>query len=84
MLIDLRILCAFTNMSKQEIDKTYFLSFCIEQFKQSRGISGVEASEIMFSSGIAEYLTENFEVLHSQSRQWLMEEIEERLKEQEQ
>ena len=46
--------------------------------------TGAEASEIIFSSGIAEYLTDNFEVLHTQSRQWLMEEIEERLKEQEQ
>ncbi|MCQ2234047.1 MAG: DUF3791 domain-containing protein [Paludibacteraceae bacterium] len=69
----------FTNMSKEEIDKSYFLIFCIEQFRQSRGITGAEASEILFSSGIAEYLTDNFEVLHSQSRQWLMEEIEERL-----
>ncbi len=66
-------------MSKEEIDKSYFLIFCIEQFRQSRGITGAEASEILFSSGIAEYLTDNFEVLHSQSRQWLMEEIEERL-----
>ena len=69
-------------MSKQEIDKSYFLSFCIEQFKQSRGISGQEAAEIIFSSGIAEYLTDNFEILHTQSRQWLMEEIEERLTQQ--
>ncbi len=49
-------------MSKQDIDKSYFLSFCIEQFKQSRGITGAEASEMLFSSGIAEYLTDNFEV----------------------
>lgn len=70
-------------MSKQEIDESYFLAFCIEQFKKSRGISGAEASEILFSSGIAEYLIDNYEVLHTQSRQWLMEEIEERLKQQE-
>ena len=80
----LRIMRAYTYMSKKEIDKSYFLTFCIEQFKQSRGITGAEASEIIFSSGIAEYLTDNYEVLHTQSRQWLMEEIEERLKEQEQ
>lgn len=67
-------------MSKQEIDKSYFLAFCIEQYKQWRGISGSEAAEIIFLSGVAEYLTDNFEVLHTQSRQWLMEEIDERLK----
>lgn len=49
---------AYTCMNKQEIDKSYFLTFCIEQFKQSRGITGAEASEIIFSSGIAEYLTD--------------------------
>ena len=84
LLPKLRIMRAYTYMSKQEIDKSYFLTFCIEQFKQSRGITGAKASEIIFSSGIAEYLTDNFEALHTQSRQWLMEEIEERLKEQEQ
>ena len=69
-------------MSKQEIDKSYFLSFCIEQYKQNKGISGQEAAEIIFGSGLAAYLTDNFEVLHTQSRQWLMEEIDERLKHQ--
>jgi len=66
-------------MNKQEIDKSYFVSFCIEQFKVHRGISGEEASELLFSSGVADYLIENYDVLHTQSRQWLMEEIEERL-----
>ncbi|MCQ2209554.1 MAG: DUF3791 domain-containing protein [Paludibacteraceae bacterium] len=69
-------------MLTKEEDKAYFLTFCIEQFKNVRGISGREAAEIIFSSGVAEYLVENFEVLHTQSCQWLMEEIEERLKKQ--
>ena len=71
-------------MSKQEIDKSYFLTFCIEQFPPPRPITAAAASPLTLSSGTAEYLTDNFGVLHTQSRQWLMEEIEERLKEQEQ
>lgn len=67
-------------MSKEEIDKSYFVGFCIEQWKLHRGISGAEAAEILFASGISDYLSDNFEVLHTQSRQWLMEEIDERLK----
>lgn len=67
------------QVSKQELDKSYFVTFCIEQFKNHRGISGAEASELLFSTGITDYLNDNFEVLHTQSRQWLMEEIEERL-----
>lgn len=67
-------------MSKQEYDKSYFVAFCIEQFKIHRGISGEEAANMLFSSGVSQYLSDNFEVLHTQSRQWLMEEIDERLK----
>jgi len=66
-------------MSKQEYDKTYFVSFCIEQYKQHRGISGTEAAELLYSTHVTEYLNDNFEVLHTQSRQWLMEEIDERI-----
>lgn len=66
-------------MSKREIDISYFVSFCIEQFKVHRGISGEEASRLLFSSGVADYLNENYDVLHTQSRQWLMEEIDDRL-----
>jgi len=67
-------------MSKQELDKSYFVSFCIEQYKQHAGISGEAAAALLFDSGVAAYLSDNFEVLHTQSRQWLMEEIDERLK----
>ena len=67
------------SMSKQENDRLYFVSFCIEQYKQHAGISGEQAAELLFRSGIAEYLNDHFEVLHTQSRQWLMEEIDNRL-----
>lgn len=70
------------ELKKSDIDKSYFLTFCIEQYKKSRGISGSEAAEIFFSSGVAEYLVDNYDVLHTQSCQWLIEEIDERLKRQ--
>lgn len=66
-------------MSKQEFDKTYFVSFCIEQYKVYRGISGAEVANVFYSNHIDDYLNDNYEVLHTQSRQWLMEEIDERL-----
>jgi len=67
-------------MSKREIDQSYFVSFCIEQYKHHASISGDEAAKLLFRTGVAEYLNDNFEVLHTQSRQWLMEEIDERIK----
>lgn len=42
-------------------------------------MDGADVAHLFFESGVASYLSDNFEVLHTQSRQWLMEEIEEML-----
>lgn len=60
-------------------DISYFVAFCIEQYKNAKGISGDEAASPLFSSGVASYLADNFEVLHTQSHQWLIEEIDEKI-----
>lgn len=39
-------------------------------------MDGVEVASLFFSTGVSSYLAENFDVLHTQSRQWLMEEID--------
>lgn len=57
-------------------DISYFVAFCIEQYKNTKGMDGVEVASLFFSSGVSSYLAENFDVLHTQSRQWLMEEID--------
>ena len=64
-------------MSKRSLDIAYFLSFCIEQYKEMKHLSGAEAAKLFGQYGVLEYLEEHFEALHSQSRQWLMEDIEE-------
>lgn len=68
----------------EQTKKTYpddavplFLSFCIEQYKQTKGVSGAEAMEELSAFGTLEYLKENYEVIHTQSPQWIIEEIEE-------
>lgn len=63
-------------MSKTEQDKLYFLAFCIEQYKVAKGMDGADAARLFFEYGVSSYLLDNFEVLHTQSRQWLMEEID--------
>ncbi|MBR6032287.1 MAG: DUF3791 domain-containing protein [Bacteroidaceae bacterium] len=63
-------------MNKRHLDIAYFLSFCIEQYKEARHLSGAEAAEVFGRYGVLEYLEENYEPLHSQSRQWLLEDIE--------
>ena len=69
-------------MGESDKDRLYFVVFCIEQFKRHRGISGREAENLLHSSRVAAYLNDNYDVLHTQSVQWLMEEIDERLKRQ--
>ena len=64
-------------MSKQEQDKSYFVAFCIEQYKVAKDMSGTDVAQLFFEKGVASYLADNFEVLHTQSRQWLIEEIDE-------
>lgn len=67
-------------MSKHDQDIAYFLSFCIEQYKAAKGISGSESAEILARYGVLDYLADHYEVLHTQSRQWLLEDIDDFIK----
>ena len=58
-------------------DIAYFVSFCIEQYKNAKGITGEEAMNTLDRYGVLEYLEENFEILHTQSYQWILEDIDE-------
>ena len=66
-------------MSKREQEKSFFIAFCIEQYKTVKGLEGGDVAQLFFERGVASYLADNFDVLHTQSRQWLMEDIEEYL-----
>lgn len=59
------------------LDIAYFISFCIEQYKNDKGISGGEAMTILSKYGVLEYLAEHWEILHTQSSQWIIEDIDE-------
>lgn len=63
------------NDKKQDI--AYFLSFCIEQYKNQKGMNGAEVLKTFASYGVLDYLNEHFEILHTQSRQWILEDIDE-------
>ena len=64
-------------MNKQNIDKAYFISFCIEQYKNQKGLTGEEAARILGQYGVLDYLNTHFKVLHTQSKQWIMADIDE-------
>lgn len=67
-------------VDKKKQDIAYFLSFCIEQYKNEHHLTGAGAMRQLVEHNVLDYLSEHYEVLHTQSRQWLMEDIEEFIK----
>ena len=49
------------DMNKKNLDIAYFLSFCIEQYKEAKHLSGAEAAKIFDRYGVLEYLEQHFE-----------------------
>ena len=68
-------------MDKQKQDIAYFLSFCIEQYMNAKVLSHDEVITLLSGCGVLDYLAEHFEILHTQSSQWIVEDIEEFIKE---
>lgn len=64
-------------MDKNLKDITYFISFYIEQYMNAKGIDEDEVIATFSEYGVFDYLYDYFEVLHTQSRQWIVADIEE-------
>lgn len=64
-------------MSDNKEDIAMFISFCIEQYKTSKGISGEEAMRLFDHYGVLEYLQACYDVLHTQGHKWLLADIDE-------
>ena len=64
-------------MKNRNQDISYFLSFCIEQYKNAKGIDGADVMKNFYDYGVLDYLSESFDVLHTQNYQWIIEDIDE-------
>ena len=64
-------------MDKQIREIAYYISFSIEQYMNEKGIDENQVISIFSEYNILDYLNEHYEVLHTQSRQWLIAEIDE-------
>lgn len=68
----------YPNIDSRKADTIpLFLSFCIEQYKNAKGLSGQEAMNALSELGVLDYLENNYEVIHTQSPRWILEEIDE-------
>lgn len=63
-------------MDKNLKDITYFISFCIEQYMNEKGLDQEKVIAIFSEYGVLNYLKDYFNVLHTQSKQWLIDDIE--------
>lgn len=64
-------------MKKKEKDIALFVVFCIEEYGAAKGMTGEQVLDLFVKYGLTEYLIEFYEPLHTQGRQWLIEEIDE-------
>ena len=64
----------------QTDDIAYFIAFCVEIYKNAHSLSGAEVSELFYAKGVMGYLTDNYEVLHTQSPRWILAEINDMIK----
>lgn len=63
-------------MNKKDKDIALFVAFCIEEYGAAKGITGEQALDLFSQYGVNDYLCKCFEPLHTQGRQWLIEEID--------
>lgn len=64
-------------MEKRQQNISYFVSFCVEQYKHAKKLTGSEAMLRLDRYGVLDYLAENYDILHTQSHQWILEDIDE-------
>lgn len=69
----------FCAMSKRDSDILFFVAFCLEAYKNKHGLTGEAASSLFDRHGIKQYLSDHYDVLHTQGMPWILEEIEERV-----
>jgi len=69
--------CMEGKMEKKIND---FVVFCLECYKAKNGLNGKDAYVLFEKYGILDYLREGYEMLHTQGKDWLMNDIEELLR----
>ena len=62
------------NMTLDEM-KAEFLSFCIEAYKMKLGVSGAKVAEYFEEIGLLDFLLENYDLLHTLSKEQLLDEM---------
>jgi len=54
-----------------------FIIFCLEHYRNFRDITAMDALSKFRKTGVFQYLTDGYDVLHTQSRDYLVRDIDE-------
>ena len=60
-------------MSKEISD---FIIFCIEYYKGKENLSGEYVYDLFNEYGVVDYLEKGYDVLHTQGKDWILEDID--------
>ncbi|MBU3110964.1 DUF3791 domain-containing protein [Clostridium lacusfryxellense] len=63
------------KMSKEE-KLIEFISFCIENFKIEHSMEGKDVANLFNESKVIDFLTDGYEIIHTQGKEYIIEEIE--------
>ena len=67
-------------MKNDQQDRAVFVSFCIEQYAKAKNMTTEDVVNLFEQYGITEHFYEFYDVLHTQGHNWLIEEIDEMIK----
>ena len=59
----------------RRLAKLEFVAFCIEQYKMANNQTGSEVEQLFKQRNVIAFLTNHYEILHTQSAQCIQEEI---------
>jgi hypothetical protein len=54
-----------------------FLVYCIEEYKEQKGLTGREVMDIFTSHRVLEYIMQSFELLHINGPKYIVQDIDE-------
>ena len=63
-----------------DLQKLEFASFCIEEYKKTTDLGGCEVEQMFEHRGVLSFLFDNYEVLHTQGKLAILDDIEKFLK----
>ena len=67
---------AYSTRRELGRNELLFVSFCIEMYARRHGIDGGDVLRLFDEKGVCDFLVDCYDPLHSQDREYILDEIE--------